>query len=74
MFFLVVKSLGYNLISAGELMEDGYALISDNGACSIKRSKSCAIISKINMSANRVFPINVTQKQVQYNYQIITNL
>ncbi|KAJ0491696.1 putative RNA-directed DNA polymerase [Helianthus annuus] len=54
-------ALGYNLLSVGQLMRAGYRLVFDGDACTVTNKRTGERMCKVMMSANNVFPFNVTQ-------------
>lgn len=49
-----VLDLGYNLLSVGQLMADGYSVIFDDDACIIKNKKSGKQVH-VHMTPNKMF-------------------
>ncbi|KAJ0556958.1 putative RNA-directed DNA polymerase [Helianthus annuus] len=54
-------ALGYNLLSVGQMMRAGYRLVFDGDACTVTNKRTGERMCKVMMSANNVFPFNVTQ-------------
>ncbi|XP_075499941.1 uncharacterized protein LOC142538514 [Primulina tabacum] len=56
-----VPDLGYNLLSVGQLMSCGYSISFDNGECVIKEKNSGNTLITINMTQNKMFPLEVSR-------------
>ncbi|CAL5412844.1 unnamed protein product [Camellia sinensis] len=55
-----VPDLGYNLLSVGQLMVAGYSISFDNDACVIRDKHSGHTLININMTQNKMFPLEVS--------------
>jgi len=55
---LYVPSLRQNLLSMGQLSERGYDMQISNGVCTVTDTHM-GIIAKVNMTANRLFPLHI---------------
>ncbi|KAA8547740.1 hypothetical protein F0562_004169 [Nyssa sinensis] len=58
-----VPDLGYNLLSVGQLMAAGYSILFDNDACVIKDKYSGHTLININMTQNKMFPMEVSSME-----------
>ena len=56
---LYVPNLTQNLLSVGQLLRKGYSVHFDNDKCEIVDKKNNIIVAKINMSSNKVFPLEL---------------
>ena len=55
-----VPTLSHNLLSVGQLIDDGYSVIFDDGSCTIRDKKSGLIIVNVCMTQNKMFPLDVS--------------
>ena len=55
-----VPSLAYNLLSVGQLMENGYYVLFDDNACTIHDKKTGQQFFAVQMTKNRVFPFDMS--------------
>ena len=55
-----VLTLSHNLLSVGQLVNDGYSVIFDDGSCTIRDKKSGLIIVNVCMTQNKMFPLDVS--------------
>ena len=55
-----VPGLTENLLSVGQLMENGYSLKFDDGKCIIFDKRRNQIITEVKMAQNKVFPLSMT--------------
>ncbi|XP_049358800.1 uncharacterized protein LOC125823464 [Solanum verrucosum] len=55
-----VPCLDYNLLSVGKLMNCGYSILFDDNSCSIQNKNSGHKIVDIQMTQNRMFPLEVS--------------
>ncbi|CAL5345664.1 unnamed protein product [Camellia sinensis] len=58
-----VPDLGYNLLSVGQLMAAGYSISFDNDACVIRDKHSGHTLININMTQNKMFPLEVSSME-----------
>ena len=58
-YVLYVPNLTQNLLSVGQLLRKGYSVYFDNDKCEIVDKKNNIIVAKINMSSNKVFPLEL---------------
>ena len=58
-----VPELSHNLLSVGQLMEDGYFLLFDDGVCSVYDKNSGQHIVSIPKRQNKMFPLQVSDKK-----------
>lgn len=54
-----VPNLAHNLLSVGQLMDGGYAIVFDNGACVIKDKFGQPMVN-ICMTENKMFPLKIS--------------
>lgn len=54
-----VPNLSCNLLSVGQLLENGYYVLFDDFCCSIHDKKSGNLLVTIPMAQNKIFPLNV---------------
>lgn len=54
---LYVPRLAHNLLSVGQLVQKGYKVVFDGGACEIIDKRTKAAIAKVGMTRNKVFPL-----------------
>ncbi|KAA0045239.1 putative gag-pol polyprotein, identical [Cucumis melo var. makuwa] len=54
-----VPDIGYNLLSVGQLMESGYSILFDDGACLIKNKQTERVLVKVKMTQSKMFPLEV---------------
>lgn len=64
-----VPNLAYNLLSAGQLLLSGYIVLFSNEAYYIKVAETGQLVFKVQMTANKIFPLDITQME---NYGLIT--
>ncbi|KAL0551708.1 hypothetical protein IC582_010797 [Cucumis melo] len=55
-----VPDIGYNLLSVGQLMESGYSILFDDGACLIKNKQTGRVLAKVKMTQSKMFPLEVS--------------
>ncbi|KAJ8644821.1 hypothetical protein MRB53_006569 [Persea americana] len=55
-----VPALGFNLISVGQLMQNGYLVLFDNGECCIREKKTGRKMISIMMTKNHMFPLDLS--------------
>ena len=55
-----VPSLAHNLLSVGQLMNDGLVVVFDAGQCVIRDKKSGLNLVSVSMTKNRMFPLDVS--------------
>lgn len=55
-----VPALGFNLISVGQLMQNGYLVLFDNGECCIREKKTGRKMISIMMTKNQMFPLDLS--------------
>ena len=55
-----VPTLSHNLLSVGQLVNDGYSVIFDDGSCTIRDKKSGLIIVNVCMTQSKMFPLDVS--------------
>ena len=55
-----IPTLSYNLLSVGQLVNDRYSVIFDDGSCTIRDKKSGLIIVNVCMTQNKMFPLDVS--------------
>ena len=53
-----VPRLAHNLLSVGQLLNSGYSVLFENGACLIQDRSSKETIVKIAMGKNKMFPLD----------------
>lgn len=54
-----VPHLAHNLLSVGQLLANGYSVIFEDKECSIKDNKIGQLMTKIKMTKNKMFPLEV---------------
>nr|CAD1820646.1 unnamed protein product [Ananas comosus var. bracteatus] len=60
---LYVPGLTQNLLSVGQLLQNGYTVIFEKGECKIFDKDKKALVANIKMTPNKVFPLNMPTKQ-----------
>lgn len=55
-----VPKLAHNLLSVGQLMQKGYAIMFDDDCCIIRDKKSNHIIAKVHMAGTKMFPLEIS--------------
>ncbi|TYK18373.1 putative gag-pol polyprotein, identical [Cucumis melo var. makuwa] len=55
-----VPDIGYNLLSVGQLMENGYSILFDDGVCLIKNKQTGRVLAKVKMTQSKMFPLEVS--------------
>ena len=55
-------SFAHNLLSVGQLMESGYAILFDDGKCTVKHKSTGRIVACTYMSSNRMFAFDLTKE------------
>ncbi|XP_074585493.1 uncharacterized protein LOC141841246 [Curcuma longa] len=55
-----VPNLAHSLLSVGQLMMGGYAILFDNGACVITDKDSGQSIVNVQMTENKMFPLKIS--------------
>ncbi|GKU85713.1 hypothetical protein SLEP1_g340 [Rubroshorea leprosula] len=55
-----IPNLAHNLLSVGQLVENGYVVEFHDGLCEIKCSKSNMSLAKIPMAKNKMFPLEIS--------------
>ncbi|GKV51061.1 hypothetical protein SLEP1_g57737 [Rubroshorea leprosula] len=55
-----IPNLAHNLLSVGQLVENGYLVEFHDGLCEIKCSKSNMSLAKIPMAKNKIFPLEIS--------------
>jgi hypothetical protein len=70
-----VPNLKHNMINVGELMEHGYDVLFKGSTCLIlSKSHSRKLIAKIEMTKNKMFPLNPRSVNFSQSYaQIVSN-
>jgi hypothetical protein len=64
-----VPNLKHNLISVGQLMEHGYDVLFKGSTCLIlDKPPSRKLIAKIQMTKNRMFPLNLRSVNLSQSY------
>ena len=55
-----VPRLSHNLLSVGQLLNSGYSVLFENGACLIQDRSSKEIVVKIAIGKNKMFPLDLS--------------
>lgn len=58
-----VPTLGFNLISIGQLLSCGYLVLFDNEQCCISDKKTECVLTTIMMMKSQMFPLDVSQME-----------
>ncbi|KAJ0522113.1 putative RNA-directed DNA polymerase [Helianthus annuus] len=66
-----VEGLKHNLLSVGQLVQKGYEVKFSNRECRIK-DKTGETIGIVNMTGNKMFPLNLSQDLIPRAYSMIT--
>ena len=70
---LYVPSLSQNLLSVGQLVENGYMLTFDKDKCTIVDKKRYQNATTLPMASNKVFPFSMSQREsLLKNWQLTT--
>lgn len=56
-----VPKLAHNLLSIGQLLNSGYSVLFENGACLIQDRNSKETVAKIAMGKNKMFPLDLSR-------------
>lgn len=55
-----IPKLSQNLLSIGQLTDNGYFVVFDGKTCTIKEKTSDQLVVKVEMAANKLFPLEMT--------------
>ena len=55
-----IPGLAHNLLSVGQMMENGYSVLFEDSMCIIRRKLSNMLVAEIPMTKNRMFPFDVS--------------
>lgn len=64
-----VPNLAYNLLSVNQLIFSGYSALFSNQACYIKDAKTGQLVIKVQMTTNKMFPLDIAQME---NYGLVS--
>ena len=64
-----VPNLAYNLLSVGQLILSGYNVLFTNQACYIRDAETEQLMIKVQMTANKMFPLDIAQME---NYGLVS--